>query len=140
MSEPGAGSADIAGHASGTGSASGSVSVPSRGDPEFLTLFSESVRGLVDRFGDEPVTAWQVADVLFREHASYGGAELPPLADRPGRTYVMDGWLRVCAGLFDVRAVGASDAKVIDGRLMLLALARVERELDTVLRRSRVRR
>jgi hypothetical protein len=81
---------------------------PARIDPELLPLFSESIRGLVDRFGDGEVTVWQVADALFRDHSSYGGANLLPLADRPGRTHPMAGWLRLCAGLFDERAVAAS--------------------------------
>ena len=114
--------------------------VLSAADRRFLEQFSDSVRGLVDRFEAEPVTVWQVVDALFRDHSSYGGGQLLPLADRPGRMCTMGVWLRLSAGLFDIRSVGASDARVIDGRLLLLALARVERELDALLRRSGVRR
>src|SRR5262245_1572643 len=107
-------------------------------------LFSESVRSVPSRYGAEDLTAWQIADVLIAYH-DYGGKELLPLADRNGEfpeadhggeRATMERWMLRVGGLFDQEAVARTSSKVIDTRLTLLALARIEPGIDELFRRA----
>jgi WD domain, G-beta repeat/KAP family P-loop domain len=109
-------------------------------DAELLASFSSPVRKLALRFASEDVTAWQLASALLDAHPDYGGQPLQPLAAREGAARPVGEWLTLVARLFDRDAVAASRSEVIDGRLMLLGLARLDPELDRLLRRSRLYR
>src|SRR5262245_59820421 len=101
-----------------------------------LESFSRSVRQFIDGVAEPEATAWQIADAFMRTHPDYCRSELLPLADRPGRSQSYARWLLQIRTLFDLDAVRASPVGVIDGRMTLLALARLEPELDRAFGRA----
>ena len=102
--------------------------------------FSRTVRGAIGHLDPAATTQWQLADFLIRAHPNYGPlARLLPLSDRAGETLPLETWLARVERLLDLEAVARSPSEVVDGRLVLLALARLDPELDAMLRESRVR-
>jgi hypothetical protein len=100
-----------------------------------LDGFSDSVREVVSQLGAEP-TVWAFADALLRHDGGLWGSATLPLASRPGEARAAELWLDRVRTLFDADAVTASKATVINLRLTLLALARLDEGLDGVLRSS----
>lgn len=105
--------------------------------PELLALFSRSVRGVAARLSP-PVTSRRIANELLRDH-DYGAAGLLPLEERPAPERPLHEWLSLIAGLYDRRAVARTRSEVIDGRLLLLGLARIDEEWSDFLRTSGLR-
>jgi WD40 repeat protein len=106
---------------------------------ELLSLFSDSVRGVATRLGDSSrVTVWRIAEELLTAHGDYGGTELLPL-ERDGRDRPVVEWLTLVAGLYDRPAVARTSSEVIDGRLLLLGLARIDDDLAELLTSSGLR-
>ena len=94
-----------------------------------LLDFSHSVREVAAKLAGREVTAWELADELLTLHPEYGGSRLRRFASTRGRREPLERWLVLVASLFDRDAVRASSARVIDGRMTLLSLARLEPEL-----------
>ncbi|MDA0179089.1 P-loop NTPase fold protein [Solirubrobacter phytolaccae] len=92
--------------------------------------FSASVRRVADRFEYEPIRASELADALLQLHPDEYGAELltAPL-DEPGVDRTFEDWLNRCEQIL-------AAPEVIDGRLVLLALGRLDERVGTTLRRS----
>jgi len=100
-----------------------------------LNGFSRSVRAVVGRLDLAATTVWQLADGLLREHEDeYGAIAVPPLVQRSGEPRPLTRWLELVQGLLNQQAVADSKSQVIDGRLVLLGLARLDSGLDRVLR------
>ena len=105
-----------------------------------LKGFSQSVHSVVTRLDAAGTTVWQIADGLLRAHErDYGAGKVPPLAERSGESRPIAHWLELVHGLFDLQAVAVSKSQVIDGRLTLLGLARLDARLDRMLRDTEVR-
>ena len=105
-----------------------------------LNGFSRSVRAVVGRLDLAATTVWQLADGLLREHEDeYGAIAVPPLVQRSGEPRPLTRWLELVQGLLNQQAVADSKSQVIDGRLVLLGLARLDSGLDRVLRDTGVR-
>lgn len=94
-----------------------------------LLDFSQSVRRVAAELAGREVTAWEIADALLTLHPEYGGSRLRRSPSTRGRREPLERWLVLVASLFDRAAVRASSARVIDGRMTLLSLARLEPEL-----------
>jgi hypothetical protein len=112
-------------------------------EPDIAALgrrFSAPVRSVAARLADEEVAAAQIADALLRDDRDYGGEGLLPLQAREGERASVGRWLLRMAGLFDEEAVAQGPSEVIDGRLALLALARLDPGLDGLFRRTGFRR
>jgi hypothetical protein len=102
--------------------------------------FSASVDDMARRHAGREVSAWELADDLIEHHRNYGIDDVRPLfTGRDGPRRLTEHWLSLAAGLFDAEGVRRS-MQVVDGRLLLLALARLEPELDALLRRLGARR
>lgn len=104
-----------------------------------LENFSRSIRGVSAHVEHGGTTVGLIADALIRSHPQYGVAPLLGQLDRAGQVRPLAAWLDDIAGLLDVEAVRRSRSQVIDGRLALLALARLDSSLDALLRASRLR-
>ncbi len=104
--------------------------------PPDLLEFSDSVRAVAGSFVG-PVTPGQIATALMSRHGVEYGAPLltGPLPDE-GAERPVEEWLGRCASLLSAQAVG----DVIDGRLVLLALSRMDEPLGRAFRRSGVER
>ena len=100
-----------------------------------LVDFSQSVRAVAAELAGREVTAWEIADELLTLHPEYGGTRHRGFAGNRGRREPLERWLVLVASLFDRDAVRASTARVINGRMTLLALARLEPELGLLYRR-----
>ncbi len=85
------------------------------------------------------MTAWEVAGALYTSH-DYGSPPPPPPPDDATVTRPLVEWLALVDGLYDRAAVAASPAEVIDGRLTILGLARIDEEFGAALRAAGVRR
>jgi WD40 repeat protein len=106
---------------------------------ELLSLFSESVRAAAARLEDRsPVSVWPIVEDLLTKHEDYGGTQLLPL-ERDGPKRPLVEWLTLVAGLFDRPAVARTSSEVIDGRLLLLGLARIDDGLAELLTSSGLR-
>lgn len=93
--------------------------------------FSESVRRAADTVGPEPIRASQLAQALLELHPDeYGAERLDGPLDEPGADRTVDNWLERCAQIVV--------PEVVDGRLVLLALGRLDERLGLVFRRSGV--
>ena len=101
-----------------------------------LADFSQSVREVAAQLAGREVTAWEIAEELLALHPEYGGSRLRRFAGAPGRREPLERWLVLVASLFDRDAVRATPAQVIDGRMTLLGLARLEPELGLLYRRE----
>ena len=99
-----------------------------------LLDFSQSVRQVAAQLAGREVTAWEIADALLTLHPEYGGSRHRRFASTRGRQEPLERWLVLVASLFDRDAVRASSARVIDGRMTLLSLARLEPELGLLFR------
>ena len=102
------------------------------GDELNLTDFSASVREVRRELGgDRPVTAARIAGGLQARHPEYAGGTFTRarLQDEEGRTATTDDWLRAVKPLYAMRKVADSRHQVIDGELVLLALAEVDPDL-----------
>jgi WD40 repeat protein len=108
-------------------------------DDWLLPGFSDSMNKLAAKLGGQDVTAGTIADELLSSHAYYGGPPSSPLAGVAGRTQAFELWVLQIEMLFDRAAVEASPMEVIDSRMTLLALARLEPALGAVLGRDGVR-
>ncbi len=102
--------------------------------PDLLSRFSESVRGVASGLGATPATAADVAQTLLRAHPEYidGALSVEP----GGAAREIDDWLWHCWSLYDPEKTGG----VVDGRLTILALARIDDRLNAALRRGGRRR
>lgn len=90
---------------------------------------SPSTRSVLDGLPKQrPVTSWAIVRGLFALHPEYGGGRGRELARRPGPTSVLaktvPGWLGKVEDLLE-----PSRVDVLHGRVMILALARIDREL-----------
>lgn len=99
---------------------------------------SPSTRSVLDGLPKQrPVTSWSIVRGLFALHPEYGGGRGRELARRPGPTSVLaktvPGWLRKVEDLLE-----PSRVDVLHGRAMILALARIDRELGHYLEAERV--
>jgi WD40 repeat protein len=107
--------------------------------PQLLSLFSGSVRTMATHLPEgSPVTVWRIANDLLTEHDDYGGGELLPL-ERDGLKRPVVEWLTLAAGLYNRPAVARTTSRVIDGRLLLLGLARVDDDFAELLMSSGLR-
>lgn len=109
---------------------------PSKDKPPFD--LSPSTRSVLDGLPKQrPVTSWAIVRGLFALHPEYGGGRGRELARRPGPTSVLaktvPGWLRKVEDLLE-----PSRVDVLHGRVMILALARIDRELGHYLAAERV--
>jgi len=102
--------------------------------PDLLVRFSQSVRTAAGDLQATPVPAAQIAHSLLRLHPEYVDGALEVEPGGPVRE-VMD-WLWHCWSLYDPDKTGG----VVDGRLTILALARIDERLDAALRRGGRRR
>jgi WD40 repeat protein len=104
-----------------------------------LSLFSGTVRTVAERLADSSgVTVWQISNELLTNHDDYGGRELLPL-EREGQKRPLVEWLTLVVGLYDRPAVARTSSQVIDGRLLLLGLARLDDGLAELLTTSGLR-
>lgn len=94
--------------------------------------FSVSVRDVAGRLGEGPVTAWQIIHALLRDHPGYGGGSLLPLDRRPGRTQPVAAWLREVEGWYG-DGLSTRAEPVIDGRMTIFALCRIDPDVGAVL-------
>ena len=99
---------------------------------DVLGGFSLSVRSVAADLAGQPVTAWELAGRLLSLHPDYGGSHLLPLDGGEGVRRTVAEWL----ALVERMGVRPADAWVIDGRMTLLGLARLEPELGAVFARE----
>jgi len=85
------------------------------------------------------VTAWEIAGALFARHPDYGNPPTPPPQDAAPASRPLAEWLALVEGLYERPAVAASPAEVIDGRLTILGLARIDEGFGSALRASGAR-
>src|ERR1700760_2798413 len=102
--------------------------------PELLRRYSASVRAVAGGLRASPVPAAAIAHALLRAHPEYIDGELSVPSDAPVRP-IMD-WLWHCWSLYDADKIGP----VVDGRLTILALARIDAALNAALSRDSRRR
>src|SRR5689334_19128966 len=103
-----------------------------------LDGFSRSVREVASRLGTDDVSARQVVIALLGEHREYAEARLSPFITTPGRP--VGEWLARVRELFDLEAVARTPSQVVDGRLTILALGRLDPDLGTAMREVRISR
>jgi WD40 repeat protein len=111
------------------------MAAPLPGGSGLLLEFSQSVRTVAADLAGREVTAWEIADELLVLHPEYGESQLRRFSPPLGRREPLERWLMLVASLFDRDTVGASPARVIDGRMTLRSLARLEPELGLLYRR-----
>lgn len=104
-----------------------------------LDNFSRSVAGLGSLVDEDGTTLGQIAEALIRTHTQYGLAPVLARLETTGTMLTLAEWLERVEGLFDLEAVRRSPSEVVDGRLTLLALARLDPDFDAVLRAAKVR-
>src|SRR4051812_41033312 len=102
--------------------------------PDLLSRFSESVRQAASDLGTAHATAADIARALLRMHPEYVDGEL--LVDAGGAAREVQDWLWHCWSLYDPEKTGGGG----DGRLLILALARIDDRLNAALRRGGRRR
>ena len=98
--------------------------------------FSASVRRVADDHAS--CTAWDIASALLQAHPTEYGADgaAPRCPRAKAVTRTVDEWLDRCDALIAPEAID----EVIDGRMVLLALGRLEDSLGRTLRRAGVER
>jgi hypothetical protein len=102
---------------------------------ELLSRFTASVREAASEIGTgTPVTAADIAQALLRRHPEYIDAQLDVAPGGAARDIV--DWLWHCWSLSDPEKTGG----MVDGRLLILALARIDEPLNAALRRGGRRR
>src|SRR5918992_1596900 len=104
-----------------------------------MAAVSRSVRSAVSD-PMRPVTLWQVADALVNAHPDYVDRGVRGELNRSGRERPGWRWLALVVGLYDRERVRTTKAEVVNTRLMLLGLARLDDEFDALLRRFRAHR
>src|SRR5690348_1224888 len=103
--------------------------------PHLLSRFSAPVREAAAGLGTgTPVTAADIAQALLRLHPEYIDGELIVAPGGAARELV--DWLWHCWSLSDPEKTGG----MVDGRLLILALARIDEPLNAALRRGGRRR
>jgi hypothetical protein len=104
-----------------------------QGDDPLLRGFSTSVGDVMRGLDFAEPTVWQIADLMLRRQSDLGGSALLPLAYREGEKRPKDRWLVLVRGLFDEQALAGAGLEVVDERLMLLALGRLDADFSRVL-------
>ncbi len=102
--------------------------------PDLLSRFSASVRQVAGDLFPDPLTATDIALALLRLHPEYIDGEL--VVEPGGAAREIEDWLWHCWSLYDPAKTGG----VVDGRLLILALARIDERLNAALRRGGRRR
>ncbi len=103
-------------------------------DDDLRTRLSRSVWSLRSRLGPaDPVTASAIARELQEHHPGYahGGFGSVELHAEQGATRTVDDWLRAVIAMYDPARVAASRHEVIDGELVIAALAELDIDLRT---------
>src|SRR4051794_19806022 len=104
--------------------------------PADLGRFSESVRGIASSL-DAPISAGALATALMSRHpVEYGAPLLTGPLPSEGVERPVAAWLARCAALI----VPEAAPEVIDGRVVLLALGRLDDPLGAAFRQSGVER
>lgn len=101
--------------------------------------FSESVIAARKELGPAAqVTASAIVQVLQREHSAYGSRSFGSVAldAEAGSRRATDEWLVAARRLYDLTAVAATRHKVVDGTLVILALADLDGSLAEQLNRT----
>ena len=102
-----------------------------------LSRFSQTVRGVQGNLQDlEVVTASMIVAGILASHSEYGnhiGGKLELVTDRGNQRHV-DDWLMDAMSFYPPDLLKKSRQKVIDGRLVINALA----QIDTVVREQRL--
>jgi hypothetical protein len=103
--------------------------------PDALSGFSNSIRDLAGSLGSAEVTASRVADEIRQRHGDYAGRRLGSVSldtDVGVRRPVSE-WLSQARACYDPEALARSPHKVINGRLVLAALAALDPPLADAL-------
>jgi WD40 repeat protein len=110
-------------------------------DPELLGRFSSSIRDSV--IPDLPavdLSLGRLAGALLEVHPEYCGDADRSIPETYGEERSLEQWLRLIAGLFDEGALRDSSSEVVDVRLALLSLGRLNRTFNGLLEQRGIRR